>query len=200
LIVTVISGTERLNLSTAEVLFVDAQPEGMAILTEMFAGFGVHTPRRCGSAEEAMVMVKEREFDLLVVDNALPAMDGYDFIRWLRRAGLAPNSFAPAILLTGHTRASDITKGRDAGANFVIRKPAPPLVMLNRILWISKTGRPFVESEGYCGPDRRFKSLGPPAGAKGRRHDDLSVELGEATTPNMDQASIDALLQPKRAV
>ena len=39
--------------------------------------------------------------------------------------------------------------------------------------------------------------VGPPVGVKGRRHDDLSVEVGEATTPNLDQGQIDALFQPK---
>jgi hypothetical protein len=34
-------------------------------------------------------------------------------------------------------------------------------------------------------------------GQKGRRHDDLSVEVGAATTPNLDQDQIDALFQPK---
>jgi hypothetical protein len=32
---------------------------------------------------------------------------------------------------------------------------------------------------------------------KGRRHDDLSVEVGEAKTPNLEQDEIDALFQPK---
>ena len=38
---------ERVNLSTAEVLLACGDAEGLNILTEMFAGFGVHTPRRC---------------------------------------------------------------------------------------------------------------------------------------------------------
>lgn len=191
---------ERINLSTAEVVLVDGQTESMDILTQMFAGFGVHTPRRCATALEAMAAMRDRERHLLVVDTNLPGdMDGYDFVRWLRRSGLQPNCFVPTILIAGHTTQSQIFKGRDAGANFVIRKPVPPLVMMQRILWVSKEARAFVDAPNYCGPDRRHRALGPPVGMKGRRHDDLSVEVGEATMPNLDQSDIDALFQPKRA-
>ena len=187
---------ERVNLSTAEVLIACGDAEGLEILAQMFAGFGVHTPRRCGSAAEAMVVVGERELSLLVVDTALADGEGCEFIRWLRRCG-SPNAWAPAILVSGHTTPTQIFKGRNAGASFVVRKPVPPLVMMQRILWLLNDQRAFVTSDNYSGPDRRIRSIGPPVGQKGRRHDDLSVELGEAKTPNLDQDQIDALFQPK---
>ncbi|MFO1012230.1 MAG: response regulator [Caulobacteraceae bacterium] len=195
-----IKPNERINLSGAEVLLADGNPQGLQVLTEMFAGFGVHTPHLCSGAETAMEVVKNRELNLLVIDSGLPDSDGFELVTWLRRSGLQPNSLAPVILLAGHTKTSDICKGRDCGANFVVRKPCPPMVMMQRILWITKEARPFVESNGYCGPDRRFRAMGPPAGSKGRRHDDLSIELGAATEPNLDQTDIDALFSPRKAM
>jgi DNA-binding response OmpR family regulator len=187
---------ERVNLSTAEVLILGGDPDGVEILAQMFAGFGVHTPRRCSSANEGMTVVGERDLNLVVVDSALEDTDGYDFIKWLRRCG-SPNAWAPTILVTGHTTPSQIFRGRDAGASFVVRKPVPPLVMMQRIVWLLNDPRAFVTSPGYYGPDRRVRSVGPPVGMKGRRHDDLSVEVGEAKTPNLEQDEIDALFQPK---
>lgn len=190
---------ERVNLSTCEVMIAGADPEGVEILAQMFAGFGVHTPRRGASGEDAMGIVNERELNLIVVDTALGDMDGYAFINWLRRCGVTPNCVAPVILVTGHTKPSQIFRGRDAGASFVVRKPVPPLVMMQRIIWLLNDGRQFVSSPGYYGPDRRVRAMGPPAGLKGRRHDDLSIEVGEATTPNLEQDQIDALFSPKAA-
>jgi DNA-binding response OmpR family regulator len=187
---------ERVNLSTAEVLIIGGDADGVEILAQMFAGFGVQLPRRCASGAEAMTVVGERELNLVVVDSALSDTDGYDFITWLRRCG-SPNAWAPTILVTGHTTPSQIFRGRDAGASFVVRKPVPPLVMMQRIVWLLSDPRAFVTSPGYCGPDRRVRSMGPPVGMKGRRHDDLSVEVGEAKTPNLEQDEIDALFQPK---
>lgn len=189
--------TERVNLSTAEVLLACGDMQGLNIMCEMFAGFGVHTPRRCQTMAECKTVAQERIINLMVVDSALNDTDGYEFISWLRRAELDPNSFAPVILVTGHTRPSQIFRGRDAGASFVVAKPAAAMVMMQRIIWLMNDQRKFVNSPGYCGPDRRVKALGPPVGVKGRRHDDLSGAVGMATTPNLDQDEIDALFNPK---
>lgn len=191
------SKTERVNLSQAEVLLACGDAEGLNIMSEMFAGFGVHTPRRCLSIHEAKTSVQERILNLMVVDSALADGEGYDFIHWLRRSDIAPNCYAPVILITGHTKPSQIFRGRDAGASFVVRKPVAPLVMMQRIIWLLNDARKFVTSPGYCGPDRRVKALGPPVGVKGRRHDDLSAHVGEASTPNLGQDEIDALFKPR---
>ncbi|HEY0650521.1 response regulator [Phenylobacterium sp.] len=193
------SKSERVNLSTAEVLLACGDPEGLNIMAEMFAGFGVHTPRRCLNGVEARTSIQERILNLVVVDSALQDETGYDFISWLRRSDIAPNCYAPVILITGHTKPSQIFRGRDAGASFVVRKPVAPLVMMQRIIWLLNDQRKFVTSPGYCGPDRRVKALGPPVGSKGRRHDDLSAEVGAASTPNLGQDEIDALFKPKVA-
>ena len=194
------SKSERVNLSTAEVLLACGDPEGLNIMSEMFAGFGVHTPRRCLTGIEARTSIQERVLNLIVVDSALQDQTGYDFIHWLRRCDIAPNCYAPVILITGHTKPSQIFRGRDAGASFVVRKPVAPLVMMQRIIWLLNDQRKFVTSPGYNGPDRRVKALGPPVGTKGRRHDDLSADVGSATTPNLEQDEIDALFSPKAVV
>jgi len=193
------SKNDRVNLSTAEVLLACGDLQGLNIMSEMFAGFGVHTPRRCQTLAQCKAVVQERMVNLIVVDSALTDAEGYEFISWLRRAELDPNSFAPVILVTGHTKPSQVFRGRDAGASFVVAKPAAPMVMMQRIVWLMNDQRKFVSSPGYCGPDRRVKAIGPPVGMKGRRHDDLSAEVGIAKTPNLEQDEIDALFSPKAA-
>ncbi|MDB5438440.1 MAG: two-component system response regulator [Caulobacteraceae bacterium] len=191
---------DRINLSGTEVLLVDAQSEGLDLLAQIFAGFGVHTPHRAETMAEAQQAVAGGEIGLMVVSNIVSGGDGYEFIQWVRRRAKRPNRHAPILLLTGHTRETDVLRGRDCGANFVLRKPASPITVMQRILWLSREQREFVEAPGYCGPDRRFRALGPPVGAPGRRQGDLSPELGAATTPNLGQDDIDALFQPRRAM
>lgn len=197
--VTALRKPERLNLSQAGVLIVCGDNDGMQIMTQMFSGFGVYTPRCCPSGAEGMEVARDRELNLVVVDAELSDGPGEDFIRELRTSGLAPNSVVPIIFVLGHTTPSLIMRGRDSGASFVVRKPIPPIVMMQRIIWLLNDERKFVTSPSYCGPDRRVRAVGPPPGMKGRRHDDLSVEVGRATTPNLDQNEIDALFSPKVA-
>lgn len=189
--------SDRLNLSAAEVVLACGDVQGLCIMAEMFGGFGVHTPRRCQTIEEAKAVARERAINLFVVDSALADGEGYDFIHWLRRCEIEPNCFAPVVLVTGHTKPSQVFRGRDAGASFVVAKPVAPMVMMQRILWLLNDQRKFVSAPGYSGPDRRVKALGPPVGMKGRRHDDLSAAVGIAKTPNLDQDEIDALFNPK---
>jgi DNA-binding response OmpR family regulator len=197
--VTQLRKPERINLSQAGVLIACGDADGLSIMTQMFAGFGVHTPRCCATGREAMDAARERELNLVVVDAQLNDGPGEAFIRNLRVSGLEPNATAPIVFVLGHTTPSLIRQGRDAGASFVVRKPIPPVVMMQRIIWLLNDERKFINAPGYAGPDRRVRALGPPAGMKGRRHDDLSIEVGRATTPNLDQNEIDALFQPRAA-
>jgi CheY-like chemotaxis protein len=189
----------RYNLENAKVLLVEPNPHGMDILAQIFSGFGVRSPIRCSDANEAMMVVKKNELDLIICEAGLEGMDGYDFINWLRKSKIEPNSYTASIIVTGHTQMSKVQKARDCGANFIVAKPLTPKVMIERVIWVARENRPFIECESYNGPDRRFHSIGPPADTEGRRADDLSLEVGEAVDPNMSQEDIDAMLQPKRA-
>ncbi len=190
--------SDRINLSCAEILLADSNREGMAILTQMFAGFGVHNPHCCASAAEAMQIIMKRDINILVVDTALPDMSGYDFVRQLRRSKIKPNCFAPVLLMSGHTPRSMVLEGRDCGANFVMAKPVNPVVMLKRIMWLATETRDFITSPDYVGPDRRFQRLGPPPGMNGRRKDDLSGTVGLAKGPDLSQTEINQLFKPTK--
>ncbi len=189
----------RYNLENAKVLLVHPNSYGMDILAQIFSGFGVRNATRCSDAEEAMAVIKKQDLDLIVCEAQMEGMDGYDLIHWLRHSKLDPNCFTAAIIITGHTQMSKVQKARDCGANFIVAKPLTPKVMIDRVVWVARENRPFIDCEAYLGPDRRFHSIGPPPNSEGRRAGDLPLEVGEAAEPNMSQDDIDAMMQPKRA-
>ena len=189
----------RINLEKAQVLVVEPTTQGSDIAAQILAGFGVRAPVRASHAAEAMRACEGAPLDLILCEPALAGTDGYDFVRQLRRSRLEPNAFTPVVLVSAHTPRSLVVKARDCGANFLVVKPLSPRVMLDRILWIARENRPFIECDSYVGPDRRFQALGPPAGMEGRRKDDLPPEVGAAVDPNMSQSEIDDLMKPRRA-
>ncbi len=189
----------RMNLARSNVLLIDDNPQALEVLASIFRGFGVLRQIKCGSAAEAQTILRSREIDLIVCDTVMPDMDGYDFVRWLRREGPEEARFSPVIMLTGHAARTTVESSRDCGANFIVSKPFTPEVLLQRIYWVAKDERAMVRSDTYVGPDRRFRNIGPPLGVKGRRKDDLSTHVGMAKDPNMDQDEIDMLLKPQRA-
>lgn len=190
----------RLNLSKATVLLLQNNQSELDILGQVFIGFGVRAIRKFLNVNEAEECIKSGHvFDLIIVDCDMAGGVGFDFVTRLRRMEDNDNRLAPIMLVSGHTAPSSITRARDCGANFVVAKPITPKTMLDRVMWLARETRQFVVTDTYCGPDRRHKTFGPPAGTKGRRRDDVSAKLGKADGPDMSQSDIDALLNPKRA-
>ena len=151
----------RYNLENAKVLLVEPNQHGLEILAQIFSGFGVRNPLRAANAEEAMAIVKKTELDLIVCESQLEGdMDGYDFVKWLRHSKIEPNNFTTVMIISGHTQKSKVEKARDCGANFIVAKPLTPKVMIDRVIWVARENRSFIECADYLGPDRRFHSIG----------------------------------------
>ena len=151
-----------INLTGAVTMVVDDSAFAAEITTSALLGFGIKTRYACHSAAEAIEILKDHPIDLLVVDTEMPDMDGYELVRWLRRSGLDPNAFAPVIMTATHVRRSRVTEARDCGANFVITKPFSAAGLLERIVFVARDTRPFLEVGDYFGPDRRFREGNPP--------------------------------------
>jgi two-component system, chemotaxis family, chemotaxis protein CheY len=74
--------------------------------------------------EKVMSRPREEPFDLFVVDINMPKMDGYTFVRELRR--LMPMGDAPVLMVSTESQAHDSTAAQEAGANCYLIKPAKP--------------------------------------------------------------------------
>lgn len=170
----------RFNLSDAQILLLDETGLGMQVLVQILVGFGAKSLFKAHSLPEAREFLDHHSFDLMIVD-ALAEGKGYDFVHWLRRSGLQPNCHTPVLMTAAHTPADDVARARDCGANFILAKPLTPMAMLERILWIGREARQFVESDSYVGPDRRFRD---EAGHPGRRRTDRQPD---PTPPAADE-------------
>ena len=166
-----------INLTGAVTMVVDDSSFSADITASALLGFGIKTRHSMRSGAEAMGLLKEIEIDLLVVDCEMPGMDGFELVHWLRRSG-PPNAFVPVILTAAHIRRSMVARARDCGANFIITKPFSAASLLERIVWVARDSRPFLEVGDYFGPDRRFRVEEPP-GAE-RRSDVLRRAQFEA--------------------
>lgn len=193
--------SQYINLDKAKALVVDDNPQSLDILIGVLTSFGLRNITRKADGKEAQEELKYTAYDLVLLNGALPELDGYDLTRWLRREADEANRMTPVIIVTSHTRRSQVEKARDCGANFIVTKPISPAVMLERILWVARGDRMFIECDAYIGPDRRWRNLGPPVEfPDGRRRDDQSIELGEPEGANMSQDELDALIKPMKSI
>ena len=70
-------------------------------------------------AREAEPLLRERSFDLLILDVMLPGEDGYSFCRRLRASGVQ----TMVLMLTARSLEDDIVRGFEAGAQDYLTKP-----------------------------------------------------------------------------
>ena len=171
------TGLEKFNLSGATVLIVDSNANTRLILSQILMGFGVHSPSTATTVDGAMAAVKGLNFDLILVRAHLGDEDGYDLVEWLRRSGISPNCYTAVIVLSAHTPVSKVEKARDTGANFIVSAPYSPGILLERIVWISRQPRSYLQTGSYFGPDRRFHVLPADRHPGGRRSGDDIPDL-----------------------
>jgi two-component system alkaline phosphatase synthesis response regulator PhoP len=109
------------------VLVVDDQPEIVRILRDYLerAGFSVLT---AADGAAAVVIARRDRPDLVVLDLTLPAMDGLDVARALRREGEVP-----IIMLTARTEEADRVSGLELGADDYVTKPFSPREVVARV-------------------------------------------------------------------
>jgi len=189
----------RINLRTLKALCVDTNPMGLDILSQTLLGFGVDRIFRATSVSSAQAILKAETIDLVLCDAELGGESGNDLVRWLRLSRMEPNCHVPAFVITGHALEPEVINARDCGSNFVVAKPLAPAVLMQRILWVAAADRPFIESDNYTGPDRRFKHQGMPADApQGRRKSDAAGALGEPTGLNISQEELESLVKPQK--
>lgn len=188
----------RIDLSRASALVLDDDERCLELMIRILKGFGVGTVHSCQTSVEAQLIVNAHKLDLMLVDMVLGEEDGCEWVRWLRRNDAVENFTGAVVMVTDHAALRQVQKARDCGANFMVAKPLIPAVLLDRLMWVARADRKFIQSEGYAGPDRRFKASGPPVGMNGRRADDLPIEIGAPTTPDMSQNEIDAMFRPQK--
>ena len=167
------------NFDGAVTMVIDDSEFARELTTRALSGFGLKPRYSCQSATEAMSILNDVPVDLILVDSAMPGMNGFDFVKWLRRSKLEPNAFAPVIMTATHVRSSEVASARDCGANFLITKPFSSMTLLERIVWVSRDNRPFLEVGDYLGPDRRFRTEpfdGPERRAEELRKAKFSID------------------------
>jgi DNA-binding response OmpR family regulator len=109
------------------ILVVDDEPKIVELARDYLehAGFGVIT---AGDGRSALTAVAARHPDLIVLDLALPEMDGLDVTRAVRR-----ESDLPIVMLTARDDEVDKLLGLELGADDYVTKPFSPRELVARV-------------------------------------------------------------------
>jgi PAS domain S-box-containing protein len=125
-------------LNAKSILVVDDSPESTEMLTTLLTTEGAHVAS-AGSGEDALRLVRENNFDLVISDISMPEMDGYQLLEKIR--ALASGKDLPALALTGYGRSTDIDRAEAAGFVRHLTKPLDIARLLEVVRELTERGR-----------------------------------------------------------
>ncbi len=119
-----------MNNSDVNILIVDDSTVCREVLREVITDHDYQTDS-VNSGQNALEQVKEKSYDLILLDIHMPDMDGFETCLMLK-ANMA-SSGIPIIFVTGSSNPQDVAKGFSAGAVDYIQKPIIPSEVLARV-------------------------------------------------------------------
>ncbi len=116
------------------VLMVDDDPLVVKLVQTALAAEGLDVIAATNGAE-CLLAVEAHHPDLVILDVAMPVLDGFETLRALRNK--AATASLPVIMLTAREANSDVARGWATGADLYITKPfeiEELMLAVNRLL------------------------------------------------------------------
>jgi two-component system, OmpR family, response regulator MprA len=150
-----------------KVLVVDDDPAVRQALDRALRFSGYQT-ELAGDGNGALAAHAQQPADALVLDVAMPRMDGLEVCRRLRSAG----DGVPILLLTARAAVDERVAGLDAGADDYLVKPFALEELLARIRALLRRNAPLADNEVL-----RFADLSLDPGTREVRRGGRRIEL-----------------------
>ena len=152
------------------VLLVEDNPINQGVAKAMLKKLGLDW-ELANHGAQALEIMREERFDLVLMDCQMPVMDGYEATAAIRRLAPGQGATVPIVALTANAMQGDEQRCLDAGMNGFLAKPYT-LAMLHEALvrWLPANTLPQAPAT-------------PPSGAPS----------DSAALPAIDAAVIDAL-------
>ena len=122
---------------TGHILIVDDNPVNLKLASDVLEAEGFLIDR-AADAEQAQTLLRDRVPDLILMDIALPGMDGLTLTRMLKAD--ARLGRVPVVALTAFAMKGDDLKAIEAGCKGYITKPIDTRQLAQQV-------RRFVDSE-----------------------------------------------------
>ncbi len=126
------------DLNKKAILVTEDNPINVKFITSLFADYAI-IPDLARDGKEAVELVKNKKYDLILMDIEMPEMNGYEATDIIRNE---LKSNVPIIAMTAHAMAGEREKCLRLGMNDYISKPIDTNALFEKIFEVSNMQAP----------------------------------------------------------
>ena len=120
------------TLCGVRVLIVDDEDDAREVAASVLRHYGA-TVAVAANARQALEQFDPFQPDVLLIDLAMPALDGYALIERIRTSGGQRGASVPAIALTAYAREEDAHRALSSGFQLHVAKPVDAHTLVNAV-------------------------------------------------------------------
>ena len=121
-----------MDLGQLHILVVDDCADSADSTVALLACWG-YGARACYDGATALESARAREPDAVILDIAMPGMDGFRFARLFREP--PGREATPIVAISGYTGPGYLARAREAGIRHYLMKPADPEQLRELLTW-----------------------------------------------------------------
>jgi two-component system, chemotaxis family, chemotaxis protein CheY len=168
-----------------KILIVDDDHHMRKVVRTMLTAIGVREIQDTADGMAGLEMICANNPDIVILDWAMPNVNGAEFVRAVRSPDSFPFPNVPIIVLTGYGERSIVVDAMQLGANEYLLKPVSTKALFDRVASVLAKPRPLIKIGDYYGPKPRKNAF---------NYDPIIDRISNAVVPPVkpDQANIAA--------
>ena len=145
-------------LENVSALILDDNAHMRGLVRVILASFGMRQIEEASDCNTALGAIAGGDIDIAFVDFKLGGLDGIDFCKRIRLDPDSPNRYLPIIMITAYSERRRVIDAINAGVDEFLVKPIRAVDVANRVNAVVERRRPFIQTPGYFGPERRRRA------------------------------------------
>ena len=182
---------KTLMIRDAEILVVDDNEMNLKVARGLLKRYGV-VPDLCSSGRRSLDMIREKRYDLILMDHMMPGMDGVEALKEIRKQNLTPED-TPIIALTANAILGAREEYLAYGFKDYLSKPIDIEALEDMLIMNLPEDKRYYKEDV---PEEAVTEAAKPAGQETERSAEAEAGISAETAETAAEAAADTADKP----